>query len=175
MSARLVQLELLDLRIAEQCNRFNQLPYVSRFFGTVSRLGDGVFWYCLAGMIALLGGWPTGLLSALWMLAWGGTCTVVYKLLKHAIARRRPCELRSTLLVTVAPLDRFSFPSGHTLHAVCFTILGSALVPGIGWFLWPFTLLVALSRLVLGLHFISDVIAGAIIGTGVASLALAVS
>ena len=126
-------------------------------------------------MVAILGGCPHGVVSALWMLAWGAACTLIYKLLKHKIARLRPCERRTTLHLTVAPLDRFSFPSGHTLHAVCFTVLGSALLPGIGWFLWPFTILVALSRLILGLHFISDVIAGAMIGAAVASLALAVS
>lgn len=62
------------------------------------------------------------------------------------------------------PLDRFSFPSGHTLHAVCFTLVACAHYPGLLLLLVPFTLLVAASRLILGLHWLSDVIAGAGIG-----------
>ena len=66
-----------------------------------------------------------------------------------------PVRIIDHLVITVAPLDRFSFPSGHTLYAVCFTILAVSMVPALAWVLWPFTIMVALSRLVLGLHFIS--------------------
>ena len=74
--------------------------------------------------------------------------------------------------LTVAPLDRFSFPSGHTLHAVGFTLLAVHAHPELAWFLIPFTVLVALSRLVLGLHYPSDVLTGAAIGTLMATLAI---
>lgn len=71
------------------------------------------------------------------------------------------------------PLDRYSFPSGHTLHAVCFTGIACAYQPLFAWVLVPFALLVALSRLVLGLHYPSDVLAGALIGGGLALSSLA--
>jgi undecaprenyl-diphosphatase len=76
--------------------------------------------------------------------------------------------------VTVAPLDKFSFPSGHTLHAVAFTTLAWHYHPLLGMALMPFTCVVALSRIVLGLHYPSDVLAGALIGFGgsLTSLAL---
>jgi undecaprenyl-diphosphatase len=62
------------------------------------------------------------------------------------------------------PLDRYSFPSGHTLHAVSFTMVLCGYFPVMIWVLLPFTLLVALSRMILGLHYPSDVLAGAFIG-----------
>jgi undecaprenyl-diphosphatase len=66
------------------------------------------------------------------------------------------------------PLDRYSFPSGHTLHAVSFTAIATAHFPELGWVLVPFTVLVAASRVVLGLHYPSDVLAGAAIGAALA-------
>ena len=69
--AGLVFWQTLDLSISQRCNRFNQRPWASRFFGTVSRLGDGVFWYCLTAMVAVVGGWSQGPLAAAWMLAVG--------------------------------------------------------------------------------------------------------
>src|SRR5690606_41701738 len=62
------------------------------------------------------------------------------------------------------PLDRYSFPSGHTLHAACFQAMLFVAVPAAAWYVLPFTLSVAASRVVLGLHYPSDVAAGAVIG-----------
>ena len=69
-----------------------------------------------------------------------------------------------------APLDQFSFPSGHTLHAVAFSIVACAHYPALAIILLPFTLLVAASRMVLGLHYPSDVLAGALLGGLIARL-----
>ena len=69
-------------------------------------------------------------------------------------------------------LDRYSFPSGHPLHAVSFSILLVSYYPGLAWLVIPFVVLVALSRLVLGLHYISDVLAGGLIGALLATASL---
>ena len=160
-------LHQLDGASSRWCNELNLHPWISVCFGTVSRLGDGVFWYCLMSAFALIGG-SEGRWTALYMAIAGLSCTLLYKSLKHATARPRPCDAGYTHHLTIKPLDTFSFPSGHTLHAVCFTILATAAVPWLGLILWPFTILVALSRLVLGLHYPSDVLAGATIGAGIA-------
>ena len=61
-------------------------------------------------------------------------------------------------------LDEFSFPSGHTLHSVAFSVILTAYYPRFAIFVWPFTALLAISRVVLGLHYPSDVVVGALIG-----------
>jgi undecaprenyl-diphosphatase len=72
----------------------------------------------------------------------------------------------------VAPLDEFSFPSGHTLHAVAFSLVAMAHYPVLAWALVPFTASVAVSRVVLGLHYPSDVLAATAIGSALAALSL---
>jgi undecaprenyl-diphosphatase len=136
-----------------------------------SRLGDGVFWYAL--MLALIA-WHgrEALPVVLHMTAAGLLGTLVYKWLKGATERPRPYQACSSIYCLTAPLDRFSFPSGHTLHAVVFSAVATAYYPALGWLVWPFTLLVALSRLVLGLHYMSDVLVGALLGGAIAALSL---
>lgn len=153
------------------CLRFNQASrraWIRTLFGAASRLGDGVFWYGL--MLALLAfqGWQA-VVPVVHMLAVGGVCLAVYKWLKEKTLRPRPFELNREISLGAAPLDQFSFPSGHTLHAFAFSIVLLAYYPTLAWLVAPFTLLVAASRLVLGLHYPSDVLAGAVIGASIAS------
>ena len=72
----------------------------------------------------------------------------------------------------MAPLDEFSFPSGHTLHAVAFTLVALTYYPLLAWLLIPFSASVAASRVVLGLHYPSDVLAATVIGSALAGVAL---
>jgi membrane-associated phospholipid phosphatase len=65
-------------------------------------------------------------------------------------------------------------PSRHTLHAVAFTTIALGYYPQLFWLLFPFTLLVALSRMVLGLHNPGDVLAGILLGVLAAGLTLVV-
>ena len=71
-----------------------------------------------------------------------------------------------------ASIDEFSFPSGHTLHAVSFTTVAIAYVPWLALLLIPFALLVGASRVVLGLHYPSDVLAATAIGSALAAASL---
>ena len=97
----------------------------------------------------------------------------VYKLLKNRLVRERPYVNHGDILCGTAPLDRYSFPSGHTLHAVSFTIMFAQVEPMLIPVILPFAILVAASRIVLGLHYPSDVVVGAVIGAVLASSSMA--
>ena len=141
-------------------------------FRLASRLGDGVFWYAL--MLTLVAWYGLAAVPAvLHMTAAGLAGTLIYKWLKGATERPRPYQACPSICCLTAPLDRFSFPSGHTLHAVVFSLVATAYYPALGWLVWPFTARVALSRLVLGLHYVSDVLIGALLGGSIAALTLA--
>ena len=141
-------------------------------FRLASRLGDGVFWYGLMLTLIAWQGWQA-IPAVLHMIAAGLTGTLLYKWLKGATERPRPYQACPTICCLTTPLDRFSFPSGHTLHAVVFSLVATAYYPALGWLVWPFTALVAASRLVLGLHYVSDVLVGALLGASVAGITLA--
>jgi undecaprenyl-diphosphatase len=151
-----------DRAASRHCNRINQ-HRTGEVFALVSRLGDGWVWFGLMVALPLIHG-AGAVPVALVMLGTGALATLFYKVIKHSTHRLRPCERTPDLILTVAPLDRFSFPSGHTLHAVCFTVITCSAFPAWAWLLVPFTTLVGLSRLVLGLHYLSDVVVGALIG-----------
>lgn len=142
-----------------------------RLFAVVSRLGDGVFWYGLMAALVLLDR-RTGLLAAAHMAATGAVALVLYKALKRWTRRPRPFASDRRIRAWVAPLDEFSFPSGHTLHAVAFSLVALAHYPPLAWLLLPFTALVAASRVVLGLHYPSDVAAATVIGCALAGVSL---
>lgn len=165
----LARLNAADARLCVSLNRFARKAWVRRFFGAVSRLGDGVFWYTLMALL-LITQLDAAFKPVLHMVAVGLTGLMLYKGLKQKTLRPRPCDLHPTILRGTAPLDEFSFPSGHTLHAVGFTTVALAYFPWLAPILLPFALLVALSRVVLGLHYPTDVLAGAALGYGVAML-----
>lgn len=141
------------------------------YFSAISRLGDGVFWYALMAAMVLFDGYE-GLKASAHLAATGVVSLGLYKLLKGWTKRPRPCASDLRIRAWVAPLDEFSFPSGHTLHAVAFTLVALAHYPMLTWVLIPFTASVAVSRIVLGLHYPSDVLAATGIGTLLAGLSL---
>jgi undecaprenyl-diphosphatase len=142
-----------------------------RLFVVVSRLGDGLFWYGLMAMLLLAQGTSAAPVVGRMLLA-GAVSLALYKWLKARTTRARPCAQDRQIEPRTAPLDEYSFPSGHTLHAVAFTLVAVYHYPTLGPLLIPFAALVALSRIVLGLHYPSDVLAGALLGAGLAILAL---
>lgn len=168
-------LQRIRERESALCFRWNicrSRPVAARCFAAVSRLGDGWLWGAVIALVALAGG-PTGTSTALLMLGTGFATTLIYKAVKHMIGRQRPCHTHPELDTLLSPLDHWSFPSGHTLHAVCFTLLAVNFEPLLGLVLIPFTCLVMASRVVLGLHWPTDVLAGALGGAATATTALA--
>ena len=175
MQLRAAALESLlewDRRWTRRLNASVGVTPVRILLQLASRLGDGVFWYSVMLALSLAQGRP-GVEIALRMLAAGIIGLAAYKLLKSSTSRPRPYQVLGGVRLGIAPIDAFSFPSGHTLHAVAFTLVAVSHFPALAAVLVPFTLLVALSRVVLGLHYPSDVLAGAAIGAGVAQIVLA--
>ena len=173
MRLYLNRFQQMDSNMCVAFNRTSQYRYIRDFFRIISRLGDGIIWYMLMAAILLVEG-SDGYLPVLHMAITGLLGTLVYKWLKGKTLRPRPYEVRQDIWLTGTPLDKFSFPSGHTLHAVVFSTVALSYYPSLASVIVPFTFMVGMSRVVLGLHYPSDVMAGAMIGGIIACISFMV-
>ena len=137
----------------------------------VSRLGDGYLYALLALMIYQwdaidgVGFFTHGLMAFAIELP-------LYLLLKNTIRRPRPIHSLAGFSPRLQASDEYSLPSGHTAAAFLFATLLSFYYPQ--WFLLFFTIagLIGFSRVLLGVHYPSDIAAGMLLGCGSALLVL---
>lgn len=160
----------VDLRWARALHRGAARPQLVSLFSVFSRLGGPLTWVLVLLALPWLGG-ARGPALAWSALGLGAANLLLYWGLKRSTRRERPFRQCQDIRECVVADDLFSFPSGHALHACAYAALLSGAFPALAPWLWSFAALVALSRVVLGVHFPSDVLAGAAIGMTTGSLA----
>jgi membrane-associated phospholipid phosphatase len=100
-------------------------------------------------------------------LAMATTDAINARIIKPMIARERPCRALQDLIAPVKCNVGQSFASGHAAVAFAFAITASPTVR-FGWFIFPLlAFLVALSRVLLGVHYPTDITAGAMLGAAI--------
>lgn len=139
----------------------------------ISRLGDGYLYAVLTLLIWLLDR-DHGAHFALTALIAYGLEVPLFVLLKNFIKRPRPADSTTLLRAFIKPADRFSFPSGHTAAAFVMATLVAVFYPVGASLMLAFALLIGLSRVLLGVHYPSDVVAGAVLGGVCAVVAMLV-
>ena len=162
-----------DHRLMVRVNHWHPPKWLRLWMLAATRGGDGGLWYALGLFMALYGGTHRfhALLAATLAVAAG---VALFLELKRAFKRKRPCMLEPHCWADLLPPDQFSFPSGHTITAFAVTASLGGFYPQMLPGLFFCAISIAASRVVLGMHFLSDVLAGAALGTvlGAAATAL---
>ncbi len=161
-----------DHRLMHRINGWRAPRWLQLWMICATRGGDGWLWYVMAVVVAMFGGparWRA--LGAASLAA--ATGIGVFRFLKRATRRRRPCALAPHCWSTLLPPDQFSFPSGHTITAFACAISLGCFYPDLFPGLMFCALSIAVSRIILGMHFLSDVVAGAGIGATLAYACIA--
>src|SRR5271170_5823690 len=154
-----------DHRLMRQVNRWRAPRWLRVWMIAATRGGDGWLWYATGVFLAMFGGHERfpAILTAVVSVGLG---ILVFRKLKKAIGRKRPCSLEPHCWATLLPPDQFSFPSGHTITAFAVAISLGTFYPAMMAELLFCAASVACSRILLGMHFLSDVIAGGLLGAG---------
>ena len=125
-----------EIAVCGILNRISRPPKVNRFLSLISWLGDGRVWYALILTLPLLYG-QNGIATSWSMVKVGIVNLVLYKIIKELTGRPRPCAVSTNITLGTAPLDQYSFPSGHTMHAVAFSMIVTAHHAELAWVLVP--------------------------------------
>lgn len=159
-------IETRDVRLMRRVQRWRAPRWVRIASVWATRLGDGWLWYSMAPLILLIGGDQRyRALATASFAALAGI--VLFKCVKHACRRQRPCEQEPHCWANILPPDQFSFPSGHTITAFAIAVSLGHLYPQAEPCLFLMAACIGSSRVLLGMHFLSDVIAGAMFGAAV--------
>lgn len=153
-----------DQALMRRIHRWRAPQWIRLWMICATRGGDGWLWYAMGIVILLFGGgerWATVGASSLA----AGVGIAVFLSLKKSTGRKRPCAIEPHCWSTLLPPDQFSFPSGHTITAFAVAIPLILSYPAMLAGLMFCALSIAASRVLLGMHFLSDVLAGALIGT----------
>src|SRR5581483_6535310 len=156
-----------DLKLMRKVNKWSAPKWIRLWAMVATRAGDGWLWYLTGLAVMLFGG-----ASRLTAVASAGSAALIgvglFKAIKNLSGRRRPCEIEPHCWAKLLPPDQFSFPSGHTITAFAVAIALGEFYPPLLAALLFCAFCIAISRVLLGMHFLSDVIAGALLGTGLA-------
>jgi undecaprenyl-diphosphatase len=152
-----------DRKVMLRLNQWAAPRWIREWMMLATRAGDGWLWIALAFVLLLAGGTRRfdALGAALASLAAG---QLLFLVMKQWIGRERPCATEQHCWARLLPPDRFSFPSGHTITAFAVAVPIGLYYPSLLAGLIFCAMSIAASRVLLGLHYLSDVLAGIVIG-----------
>lgn len=156
-----------DLQLLLWCVKSHHSRRFIAFVRILSKSGDGYMQFMLPSLLLLLD-FQSGLSFFMLVAIAFAIERPIYFILKNTLKRRRPPEVMTNFFSLVTPSDKFSFPSGHTMAAFLLAGLASFYFGSAAYPLYAWASAVGASRVILGVHFPTDILAGACLGSGLA-------
>src|SRR5579862_1658753 len=172
LSRATASLSAPDYFLMHRVNRWRPPRWIRVWMLAASRAGDGWLWWS-CGLAVLASNDPAryAALGAAALAVLAGIFS--FKLVKRTVGRKRPCAIERHCWANLLPPDQFSFPSGHSITAFAMAVSLGGFYPEMLPGLLFCAISIAASRVVLGMHFLSDVLAGAALGATLGALAAA--
>ena len=173
MAILLDKITRYDIEAFKWCLSRKHSEQVARVSRWISRLGDGIY-YLVFGLFLL---WLEPVHGKEFFL-----CALLafafelpsYLILKNSIKRQRPNDVLQEFVAYLAPSDKFSFPSGHTAAAFLMATMVSYYYPPFTSLAYLVATMIGSSRVLLGVHFPTDILAGMVLGLSSAYAALTI-
>jgi undecaprenyl-diphosphatase len=157
------QIQSNDHRLMRRVHRWRAPRWFRILMVFATRSGDGWLWYALGIILLVYGGEHR--FAAIGAGASAAVAGIfLFRALKRTSRRKRPCEVEPHCWSAILPPDKYSFPSGHSITAFAVAISVGLFYHELQISLLVVALLIAASRIILGMHFLSDVLAGSAIG-----------
>src|SRR5271155_3632960 len=157
------QIQSNDYRLMRRVHRWRAPRWFRILMILATRGGDGWLWYALGLTLVLYGGE-----QRFAAIGAGGSSAAaggfLFRALKRTSRRKRPCEIEPHCWASILPPDKYSFPSGHSITSFAVALSIGLFYPDLTAYLLTVAFLIASSRIILGMHFLSDVLAGSAIG-----------
>ena len=163
----LYALQRADVRLFQLIFHGAGRPSIRTLARAISATADGYLLLLVPLLLWLAGKEQTGMLVSVICSALA-VQLLLYWLMKNSLKRPRPQDSIANFSSLIVAADKFSFPSGHTAAAFLLATSLSLVYGGafIGMYLWACA--VAASRVILGVHYPGDTLAGSLIGSGTA-------
>lgn len=144
-----------------------------RWVKLVSKSGDG-YVYLLLGIALWVFEPEHGVIFIYSALLAYALELPLYLVLKNLFKRQRPCDIFFNFSSHIKPADKFSLPSGHTAAAFLMASLLASFYPSFALFAYLWASLIGMSRVLLGVHYPSDIFAGASLGLVISFVSLSI-
>lgn len=158
----------MDFQILYQIDKLHN-PILDKTMIFLTNLGNaGIIWILLA--VGLLFYKKTRKCGVLMLIAMGIGLIIGNGILKNIVARNRPCWIDTSINLLIPNPKDFSFPSGHTLASFEAAIMLFLFHKKYGILALIIACLIAFSRMYLFVHFPTDILGGALLGTSISCL-----
>ncbi len=158
----------LDARLTERMRIAERPGMLRTLAAIVAHSGDSWFWLAGLGLLLWLGTdyWKRELLILIISIL---VTAVIVFIIKFTVRRSRP---KGEWGKIYRATDPHSFPSGHSARAMMLAVIMLGLSPGVGIAVLVWAPLVGIARVAMGVHYLSDVVAGMVLGLGIGLVVL---